>query len=74
MNLTSDKISLNIRIFYSFDSIIVPLTFLIIQPPKVTLNEDFKFINLIGTKPSFKLTLGGCVIKKVNGTVLLSKE
>ena len=33
-----------------------------------------RIINLIGTKPSFKVTLGGCVIKKVNGTVLLSKE
>jgi len=33
-----------------------------------------RIINLIGTKPSFKVTLGGCVIKKVNGTVILSKE
>jgi len=33
-----------------------------------------RIINLIGTKTSFKVTLGGCVIKKVNGTVLLSKE
>ena len=32
-----------------------------------------RIINLIGTKTSFKVTLGGCVIKKVNGTVLLSK-
>ena len=31
-------------------------------------------INLIGTKNSLKVTLGGCIIKKVNGTVLLSKE
>ena len=33
-----------------------------------------RIINLIGTKPSFKVTLGGCVLKKVNGTVILSKE
>ena len=33
-----------------------------------------KIINLISTKPSFKVTLGGCVIKKVNETVILSKE
>jgi tRNA(Ile)-lysidine synthase len=33
-----------------------------------------KVINLIGTKLSFKVTLGGCVIKKVNETVILSKE
>jgi tRNA(Ile)-lysidine synthase len=33
-----------------------------------------RIINLIGNKPSFKVTLGGCVIKKINGTVLLSKE
>ena len=33
-----------------------------------------RIIDLIGTKTSFKVTLGGCVIKKVNGTVLLSKE
>lgn len=33
-----------------------------------------RIINLIGAKSSFKVTLGGCVIKKVNGTVLLSKE
>ena len=33
-----------------------------------------RIINLIGTKTSFKVTLGGCVIKKINGTVLLSKE
>ena len=33
-----------------------------------------RIINLIGAKTSFKVTLGGCVIKKVNGTVLLSKE
>ena len=45
MSLTSDKISLINRNIYSFDSIIVPLTFLITQPPKVTLNEDFEFIN-----------------------------
>ena len=31
-------------------------------------------INLIRTKASFKVTLGGCIIKKVNETVILSKE
>ena len=33
-----------------------------------------KVINLIGTKYPFKVTLGGCIIKKVNETVILSKE
>ena len=33
-----------------------------------------RIINLISGKTSFKVTLGGCVIKKVNGTVILSKE
>ena len=33
-----------------------------------------KVINLIRAKPSFKVTLGGCIIKKVNETVILSKE
>jgi tRNA(Ile)-lysidine synthase len=33
-----------------------------------------KVIDLINTKSSFKVTLGGCVIKKVNETVILSKE
>ena len=33
-----------------------------------------KIIDLIKTKSSFKVTLGGCLIKKVNGTVLFSKE
>jgi tRNA(Ile)-lysidine synthase len=33
-----------------------------------------KVINLTSTKSSFKVTLGGCVIKKVNETVILSKE
>ena len=33
-----------------------------------------KIIDLIKSKSSFKLTLGGCIIKKVNGTVLFSKE
>ena len=33
-----------------------------------------KVINSISTKSSFKVTLGGCVIKKVNETVILSKE
>jgi tRNA(Ile)-lysidine synthase len=33
-----------------------------------------KVINLIKTKTFFKVTLGGCIIKKVNETVILSKE
>ena len=33
-----------------------------------------KIIDLIKSKSSFKVTLGGCLIKKVNGTVLFSKE
>ena len=33
-----------------------------------------KVIDLISTKSSFKVTLGGCIIKKVNETVILSKE
>ena len=33
-----------------------------------------KLIDLINTKSSFKVTLGGCIIKKVNETVILSKE
>jgi tRNA(Ile)-lysidine synthase len=33
-----------------------------------------KVIDLISTKSSFKVTLGGCLIKKVNETVILSKE
>ena len=33
-----------------------------------------KVINLIGAKCPFKVTLGGCIIKKVNETVILSKE
>jgi len=33
-----------------------------------------KIIDLVKSKPSFKVTLGGCLIKKVNGTVILSKE
>ena len=33
-----------------------------------------KIIELIKSKSSFKVTLGGCLIKKVNGTVLFSKE
>ena len=45
MSLTSDKISLINRNIYSFDSIIDLLTFLIMHPPKVTLNEDFECIN-----------------------------
>ena len=31
-------------------------------------------IDLIHIKSSFKVTLGGCIIKKANGTVILSKE
>ena len=33
-----------------------------------------KIINLIKSKSSFKVTLGNCVIKKVNETVIFSKE
>jgi tRNA(Ile)-lysidine synthase len=33
-----------------------------------------KIIQLINTRTSFKVTLGGCVIQKVNQTVILSKE
>ena len=33
-----------------------------------------KIINLVESNSSFKVTLGGCLIKKVNGTVILSKE
>ena len=33
-----------------------------------------KIIELVKSKSSFKVTLGGCLIKKVNGTVILSKE
>ena len=33
-----------------------------------------KIINLIKSKSSFKVTLGGCIIKKVNQTVILFKE
>ena len=33
-----------------------------------------KIIDLIKSKSSFKVTLGGCIIKKVNKTVILSKE
>ena len=33
-----------------------------------------KIINLVESKSSFKVTLGGCLIKKVNETVILSKE
>ena len=33
-----------------------------------------KIIQLINSKPLFKVTLGGCVVKKVNGTIILSKE
>ena len=33
-----------------------------------------KIIQLINLRSSFKVTLGGCVIKKVNGTIILSKE
>ena len=33
-----------------------------------------KVIDLVRAKSSFKVTLGGCLIKKVNGTVILSKE
>ena len=33
-----------------------------------------KIIDLVKSKSSFKVTLGGCLIKKVNGTLILSKE
>ena len=33
-----------------------------------------KIINLLESKSSFKVTLGGCLIKNVNGTIILSKE
>ena len=33
-----------------------------------------RVIGLIRAKSSFKVTLGGCVIKKVNTTIILSKE
>ena len=33
-----------------------------------------KILQLIDAKSSFKVTLGGCVIKRVNRTVILSKE
>ena len=33
-----------------------------------------RIIDLIKSKSSFKVTLGGCVIKKVYGTVIISKE
>jgi len=31
-------------------------------------------IDLIHLKSSFKVTLGGCIIKKINGTIILTKE
>ncbi len=33
-----------------------------------------KIIQLINLQSSFKVTLGGCIIKKVNGTIILLKE
>ena len=33
-----------------------------------------KVINLIRAESSFKTTLGGCIIKKVNKSVIVSKE
>ena len=33
-----------------------------------------RILKLINTKPQLKITLGGCVIKKVNEPVLVSKE
>tara|TARA_B100001093_G_C26702332_1_gene959648 strand:- start:199 stop:1224 length:1026 start_codon:yes stop_codon:yes gene_type:complete len=33
-----------------------------------------RILKLINTKPQLKITLGGCVIKKVNETVLVTKE
>ena len=31
-------------------------------------------VQLINVKSSFKVTLGGCIIKKVNQTIIISKE
>ncbi|MDB0053806.1 tRNA lysidine(34) synthetase TilS [Candidatus Pelagibacter sp.] len=33
-----------------------------------------KIVDLVKSKSSFKVTLGGCIVKKVNGTVIFSKE
>ena len=33
-----------------------------------------KIIDLVESKSAFKVTLGGCLIKKVNSTIILSKE
>ena len=33
-----------------------------------------KIIEAVNTKSTLKVTLGGCVIKKVNRTVLVTKE
>ena len=33
-----------------------------------------KIVQLINLKSSFKVTLGSCIIKKVNGTIILLKE
>ena len=33
-----------------------------------------KVISLINLKSSFNVTLGGCIIKKINGTIILIKE
>ena len=33
-----------------------------------------KIIDLMKSNSSFKVTLGGCIIKKVNQTVIISKE
>ena len=47
---------------------IVGKTFMLLEEKKIE-----KVIDLIRTKSSFKVTLGGCIIK-VNETVILSKE
>ena len=33
-----------------------------------------QIIHFINTRPTFKVTLGGCIIKKVNQTIIVSKE
>ena len=33
-----------------------------------------RIIEIINTKPVIKVTLGGCLIKKVNKTVIVTKE
>ena len=58
-------------IFRSFGEIIkiIGKKYYIVRGKKID-----KIINLVESKSSFKVTLGGCLIKKINGTVILSKE